>query len=182
MTAYASSPTATCSSSTTSFVIEEVMTGAACQLDPHVRRGCAFVDLDDLSLEDVTRAESHGCTPCRIVLYVQHRIRAAHREPRRYLTINRYISATSNHRTRSLHYDPIRSVRSGVEHPGCYYAFRSLVTRECSRSLPAVRVPGRHCCSPAPSDRSRQILNDPKSLYHGPAGACGSDSRHSLSL
>src|SRR2546427_11756937 len=29
---------------------------------------------------------------------------------------------------------------------------------------------------------SPQILNDPKSLYQGPSGASGSDSRHSLSL
>src|SRR5207249_12082934 len=29
---------------------------------------------------------------------------------------------------------------------------------------------------------SPQILNDPKSLYHGPSGASGSDSRHSFSL
>ena len=29
---------------------------------------------------------------------------------------------------------------------------------------------------------SPQILNDPKSLYHEPSGASGSDSRHSLSL
>ena len=30
------------------------------------------------------------------------------------------------------------------------------------------------------SSPSPQILNDPKSLYHGPSGASGSDSRHNL--
>jgi zinc-finger of transposase IS204/IS1001/IS1096/IS1165/Putative addiction module component len=63
---------------------------------------------------------------------------------------------------------------------GPFDALRRHHAEERYRAFPFAGCPfKRNVFGSAPSP---QILNDPKSLYQGPAGASGSDSRHSLSL
>ena len=54
-------------SSTASTVIIEVSSVAAADVDPHLGRDGAFLDLDDLALDQVARAELHRI-PSRCVI------------------------------------------------------------------------------------------------------------------
>lgn len=71
--------------------------------------------------------------------------------------------------------------RHPAEHRGARSTLRAGTTpKSATEPSPSPALPSRGMSlgsSPSP-----QILNDPKSLYQGPTGASGSDSRHSLSL